>query len=218
MKNAFVFWKCDKESHFALQRAVHAGLEPRLLLACIDDATGLGMGNDLPPELIEEQADLINLPLLMFRTTFASYYRDMQRLLFDLRSDGITRGVFGNVRRHDDQDQIELLLGDFDMRGVYPLRGVPPLHLVGRQLESLRSVIIRIDRDTISESYLGRDFDAEFVEYLMENGIDPTGEGGEFGTFVCRSPLMRREIILTHAERLATPGAISLEIDFWKVE
>ena len=218
MRNAFVFWKCDKESHFALQRAIHAGVEPQLLLVCIDEGTGLGMGNDLPPELIEEQAKLIDIPLLRLRTSFATYYRDMQRLLFDLRSEGITRGIFGNVRRHDDQDQIELLLGEFDMRGIYPLRGVPPLHLIGHQLDSLRSVIVRIDRDTISESYLGRDFDAEFVEYLTERGIDPTGEGGEFGTFVCCCPLMRREIILTHAERLATPRSISLEIDFWKVE
>lgn len=218
MKNAFVFWNCDKESHFALQRAMQAGLEPRLLLISLDETTGLGMGNDLPPELIREQTSLIDLPVLEFRTSFRTYYRDMQRLLFDLRSDGITRGVFGNVRRHDDQDQIELLLGEFDMRGVYPLRGVPPLHLVRHQLEALRSIIVRIDREKISESYLGRDFSQEFVEYLLENGIDPTGEGGEFGTFVCHSPLMSRDIVLTHAERLATPQAISLDIDFWKVE
>lgn len=218
MKNAFVFWNCDKESHFALQRAMHAGVEPRLLLVCLDENTGLGRGNDLPPELIREQADLIDIPVLELRTSFATYYRDMQRLLFDLRSDGITRGVFGNVRRHDDQDQIELLLGEFDMRGVYPLRGVPPLHLVRHQLESLRTTIVRIDREKISESYLGRRFTHEFVEYLLENGIDPTGEGGEFGTFVCGGPLMSRDIVLTHAERFATPDAISLEIDYWKVE
>ena len=217
-ERAFHLLTCDKESIFALERAIAAGITPHILLAIIDRDLGHAMGTALPPELVEEQARQLDIPLLRLSTTRKEYLRDLQRLLFDLRTDGITRGIFGNVARHDDQDEIELLLGEFDMRGLYPLRGVPPLHLVRQQLEGMRSVIVSIDRDRISESYLGRDFDLEFVEYCEENGIDPTGEGGEFRTFVCRSSRMKREIILTHAERIATPGRIALDVDFWRVE
>ena len=215
--DAFALLTCDKESIFALERARSAGVSPRLLLGLIDRDTGLSFSSHLPPELVEEQARLLEIPLLRLSTTRRDYYRDMQRLLFDLRTEGVRRGIFGRVGTREEQDEIELLLAEFDMRGLFPLRGVPPLHLIRRQIEGMRSVIVAIDRERISESYLGRDFDREFVEYLEERGIDPTGEGGAFSTFVCRSPVMAGEIFLTHAERIATPERVLLEIDFWKV-
>ncbi len=216
-EGAFGLLTCDKESIFALERAISAGVRPRLLLSLLDRETGLAFSSTIPPELIEEQARLLEIPLLRLSTTRAEYYRDMQRLLFDLRTEGITRGIFGRVGPREEQEEIEGLLGEFDMRGLFPLRGVPPLHLIRRQIEGMRSVIVAIDREKISESYLGRDFDLEFVEYLEERGIDPTGEGGEFSTFVCRSNIMSGEIFLTHAERIATPERIGLDVDFWKV-
>lgn len=217
MSRAFAMWSGGKDSHYALYRAIQAGVRPEVLLTFIDAETELVLSHRLPPELIEEQARLVGIPLLKVRAVYETYERELRNVLFDLRSEGITRGVFGDIHLREHRDWFELLLSDFDMRALYPLWNVPSHLLIRRQIEEMTSIIVQIDRG-MSESYLGRAVDAEFVEYMLENDMDPCGESGEYHTFVCSSPLMEADIVLTHAERRATPEAIGLEIDYWKVE
>ncbi|HVZ38574.1 MAG TPA: hypothetical protein VHI13_04810 [Candidatus Kapabacteria bacterium] len=217
MSVAFAMWSGGKGCQYALQRAMQAGMECELLVTVIDEETELVMSHRLPPELIEEQARLIGIPLMKVRARYATYERVLRNLLFDIRSDGIARCIFGDSARRDRRDWYEMLFADYSMRALYPLWGIPPALLVEEQRRLMRSVIVQIDR-SLSESYLGKDLSAEFIEYLAERGMDPAGSGGEYHTFVCRGPLMDGEIVLTHAERRATPESISLEIDFWKVE
>ena len=217
MSRAFAFWSGNKDSHYALYRATQAGVDCELLVGFIDTSTELMMSTRLPPELIEEQAQLVGLPLLKLRVTRETYERELRNMLFDLRTQGITLGIFPEIAATARRDFYRSLLSDFDMRPVFPLWGVPSSLLIERERKLMRSVIVRIDR-MLSESYLGRDLTVEFIEYMQENGYDIVGESGEYDTFVCSSPLMDGEIFLTHAERRATPEAIGLEIDYWKVE
>ena len=216
MSHAFAMWSGDKDSHFALCRAMHVGVKPEVLLTFIDADTDLVLSRRIPPELIEEQARLVKIPLLKVRATYQTYEPELCNTLCDLRSDGITQGIFGDIHLRGHRDWVEEKLSEHDMRGIFPLWRVPTNLLIKEQMESMCSVIILIERH-MSESYLGREVDAEFVEYMVENGMDPCGESGEYHTFVCQSPLMSKSIVLTHAERRATPEAISLEIDYWKV-
>jgi uncharacterized protein (TIGR00290 family) len=215
MSVAFAMWSGGKDSHYALGRALQAGMECELLVTFIDEETELVMSHRLPPELIEEQAEMIGIPLLKVRASIGTYERTLRNTLYDLRSGGITRGIFGDSHTRERRDWFEQVLSDFSMRAVFPLWGIPAALLIEEQRRVMRSIIVQIDR-SISESYLGKDLTVEFIEYLGEHGIDPAGESGEYHTFVCRSPLMDGEIILTHAERRATPESIGLEIDFWK--
>ena len=217
MSDAFILWTCGKDAFFALDRAIAAGLRPRLLLTFIDRTTGLTLSGRIPPELVEEQARLLGIPVQLEKTTWSEYHRDTRNVLFDLRSAGITRGVFGDLFERPARDWIELRLAEVDMRGVFPLWGLPPSLLAERQIDLMKSTIVRIDRKKISESYLGRDFDHAFVDYLVERGMAPVGESGLYATFVRSSPLMRRDIVLTHAERRATPESVELDIDFWQL-
>lgn len=217
MSVAFAMWTGGKNSHYALRRALQAGMECELLVTFIDARTELVLSNRLPPELIEEQARLIGIPLLKVRASFETYERELRNTLFDLRSGGITRGILPEITLRDRRDWFENLMSDFAMRGVFPLWGIPPALLIEEQRRTMRSIIVQIDRQ-LSEAYLGKEITAEFMEYLAEKGLNPSGETGEYHTFVCRSPLMEAEIVLTHAERRATPQNIGLEIDFWKVE
>ncbi|MEO5930828.1 MAG: diphthine--ammonia ligase [Candidatus Kapaibacterium sp.] len=216
MSSAFAMWSGGKDSHYALQRALQAGMECELLVTFIDEETDLVMSHRLPPELIEEQARLVGIPLLKVRATYATYERALRNTLFDIRSEGITCGIFGDIYLREHREWFENITSDFSIRPIFPLWGIPTALLIEEQRRAMRSVIIQIER-RISEAYLGRDITKEFIEYLGEQGLDPCGESGEYHTFVCRSPLMEGEIILTHAERRATTGSIGLEIDYWKV-
>jgi diphthine-ammonia ligase len=214
---AFAMWTGGKNSHYALRRALQAGMECELLVTFIDEETDLVLSNRLPPELIEEQARLVGIPLLKVRTSFVTYERQLRNTLFDIRSDGISRAILGDITLRERRDWFESLMADFAMRAVFPLWGIPPALLIEEQRRAMKSIIVQIDRN-ISESYLGKEVSVEFIEYMGEMGLDPCGESGEYHTFVCRSPLMDGEIVLTHAERRATLQSIGLEIDFWKVE
>jgi uncharacterized protein (TIGR00290 family) len=217
MSVAFAMWSGGKDSHFALHRALQAGMECEMLVTFIDEETELVMSHRLPPELIEEQARLVGIPLLKVRATYATYERALRNTLFDIRSSGITRGIFGDIYLREHREWFESIVADFSIRALFPLWGIPTALLIEEQRKSMKSVIIQIERG-ISESYLGKEVTREFIEYLGERGLDPCGESGEYHTFVCRSPLMDGEIVLTHAERRATRESIGLEIDFWKVE
>lgn len=216
MSHAFAMWSGGKDSHYAIRRAQQAGMECDLLLTFIDAETELVFSHRLPPELIEEQAGLMDIPLMKVRVTYATYERELRNVLFDLRSEGITRGIFGTIGIREHRDWFDSLLSDFSMRAVFPLWGIPPALLIEEQRRTMKSTIIQVDRK-ISEAYLGKEITAEFIEYMGEKGFDPCGESGEYHTFVGKSPLMNGEIILTHAERRATPQNVGLEIDFWKV-
>jgi uncharacterized protein (TIGR00290 family) len=217
MSSAFAMWSGGKNCHYALYRALQAGLECERLVTFIDEETDLVLSHRLPPELIEEQARLIGIPLLKIRTTYATYERELRNVLFDLRCDGITRGIFGEFNQPQHREWFELMLADFDMRAIFPLWGIPGHLLVDEQRRLMKSIIIQVERN-VSEVYLGRELTGEFTEYLSENGWDPSGSDGRYHTFTCRSPLMEGEIVLTHAERRATPEKIGVEIDYWKVE
>jgi uncharacterized protein (TIGR00290 family) len=217
MSVAFTMWSGGKDSQYALYRAKQAGLDCALLVTFIDADTELVMSHRLPPELIEEQAKLVGIPLLKVRATFDTYERELRNTLFDLRYEGITRGIFGDIYLQDRRDWFSNVVSDFDMRALFPLWGIPTHLVIEEQRRLMKSTIIQIDRK-ISEAYLGRPVDNEFIEYMLEQGYDPCGENGEYETFVCNSPLMEREIFLTHAERRATPQSVGLEIDYWKVE
>ena len=217
MSVAFAMWSGGKDSHYALYRAMQAGMECDLLLTFIDEETELVMSHRLPPELIEEQAQLVGIPMLKVRVTYATYERVLRNTLYEIRASGITRGIFGDIHLREHRDWFETIAADFDLRPVFPLWGIPSHLLIEQQRKLMKSVITQVDRK-ISESYLGREVDAEFIDYMLESGFDPSGEHGEYHTFVCRSPLMEGEIFLTHADRRATPQSVGLEIDYWKVE
>jgi uncharacterized protein (TIGR00290 family) len=210
-------WSGGKDSHYALMRARQLGVDCRMLLTFIDADTDLVMSHGLPPELIEEQASLIGIPLMKVRATVDTYENVLRNTLFDLRDSGITRGIFGEICLRERRDYFERIVADFDMRAIFPLWGIPAQLLLDEQRRAMKSIIIQIDR-TVSESYLGKEVTSEFIEYLGERNIDQCGENGEYHTFVCRSPIMIGEIVLTHAERRATPQTVGIEIDFWKVE
>lgn len=217
MSAAFAMWSGGKDSHYALHRAQQAGVRCALLVTFVDAETELVMSHRLPPELIEEQAALVDIPLLKIRATYATYERELRNLLFDLRSDGMARGIFGDIYLREHRDWFQNVVKDFDIRALFPLWGIPTQLLIEEQRRTMRAVIIQLERK-ISESYLGKEVNREFIDYMLEMGYDPCGESGEYHTFVCASPLMQGEIILTHAERHATPEMVRLEIDYWKVE
>ena len=217
MSRSFAMWSGGKDSHYALVRALQAGADCELLVTFIDTETELVMSHRLPPELIEEQAGLMGISLLKVRASYATYERELRNTLFDIRSSGITRGIFGDIYIREHREFFERIVADFDMRALFPLWGIPPHLLIEEQRRSMKSTIIQIERE-LSEAYLGKLVTVEFIEYLLENGFDPCGENGEYHTFVGSSPLMHGEIVLTHADRRATPENIGLEIDYWKVE
>lgn len=56
-----------------------------------------------------------------------------------------------------------------------------------------RAIVVCLDPRTLDPSFTGRDFDSKFLHDLPE-GIDPSGENGEFHTFVWDAPAYREPI------------------------
>jgi diphthamide synthase (EF-2-diphthine--ammonia ligase) len=81
-----------------------------------------------------------------------------------------------------------------------------------------RTVVISAKADLFGKEIAGRELDAALVRELIQKGICPCGENGEFHTLVVDGPLFRRRIKITKAKAVFKQGFWdhwSLDIRGW---
>ncbi|MBI3982810.1 MAG: ATP-binding protein, partial [Gemmatimonadetes bacterium] len=73
---------------------------------------------------------------------------------------------------------------------IEPLWGEPPIELVYEVVErGYRALIVGVDIHRGAAAFLGRELDADMLTALsIAEGLDPTGERGEYHTFVHDGP------------------------------
>jgi diphthine-ammonia ligase len=55
-------------------------------------------------------------------------------------------------------------------------------------------MIVALRNDLVDESWLGEVMDDSYIEYCLNKGISPCGEGGEAHTLVIDGPLFREPL------------------------
>ncbi len=115
--------------------------------------------------------------------------------------DGVVVGAIASDYQHSRVNQVAAELG---LRVFAPLWRQDPAKLVHDYLSAgLRIVFSSVSADGFDASWLGRRWDAEAVQGLLDlgrtHGIHPCGEGGEFETLVLDAPFFRKAIEVLEA-------------------
>jgi diphthamide synthase (EF-2-diphthine--ammonia ligase) len=116
-----------------------------------------------------------------------------EKMIF-YKEKGIRKVAFGDIFLQDVREYRERNLAKVGMEGEFPLWGRDSGELARRFIKlGFKAVITCVDGERLAGEFVGREFDEDFLSSLPSH-IDPSGENGEFHTFVYAGPLFKRTI------------------------
>ncbi len=193
----FCSWSGGKDAYLALARAAAAGGRLQALLCMLHEDGERSRGHGLPLWLLEGQAEALGIPLVARATTWDEYEATYVSAVLDLRAQGVTAGVFGDIDLQAHRDWVEGVCEVAGLSCHLPLWQEPRRRLVGELLASgVRATVVAVDDSRLDASFLGREVTWELVAELEAAGADACGEEGEFHTMVTQAPLFSNSVPL----------------------
>ena len=181
----------------ALDRATRSGFRVARLVTLYDGATKRVRFHGVPIALMQTQADALGIPTLLRPTIPADFKHVFLQTLDELRAEGISAAVFGNIHLVDVRDWYEVRVRNARLDHVEPLWGEAPAALVRETLSrGYQSVLTCIEEATADPTWLGQTITGQLLDEFARQGIDPCGERGEYHTFVVDGPLFRHPLAI----------------------
>jgi uncharacterized protein (TIGR00290 family) len=149
-------------------------------------------------EVVRAQADALGLELhsvpIPYPCPNEVYETAMRTALARLRSEGVSRIVFGDLFLEDVRAYREDRLRGSGIEPVFPLWGAPTRPLAERMVDNgLVAYIVCLDPKRVPSAMAGRAFDRTLLDELPRE-VDPCGERGEFHTCVTAGPMFDRPV------------------------
>ena len=210
MEQAFISWSGGKDCCLAFNRALQDGIKGCYLLNMATEDGHRSRSHGVATEWLEMQAQAIGVPLVQRQTSWDSYESEFKKVLYDLKSRGVTSGVFGDIDIEEHREWVERVCAECGINAHLPLWGENQDSILREFIDAgFKAVVIATRADLLGEEWLGREIDADFVKDLAgQQGITSCGETGEYHTFVTDGPLFIRKI------RILEGGAV-LKDEHW---
>ncbi len=214
---AVVSWSSGKDSAFALHEVRARGdLEVVGLLTTVTEAFGRVSMHGVRESLLDQQAAATGLPL--YKVAIPSpcpnevYERAMATMVGRLRSEGVSRMVFGDLFLEDIRAYRESKLKGTGMDPVFPLWGRPTDRLAEEMIDAgLDARVVALDPRRMPKSFAGRRFDRGFLSDLPPE-VDRCGERGEFHTCVVAGPMFDRSIPVEPGDVVERDGFVFADL------
>lgn len=166
--------------------------------------------------LLEAQAAAAGLPLWIVEIpspcTNEQYEAAMAGIVARAVGQGIHLMAFGDLFLEDIRAyRVDRLRGT-GVDPLFPLWAIPTDQLAARMVAGgLRAKVTCIDPRALRPSFVGRDFDADFVAALPPT-VDPCGERGEFHSFAYAGPMFSQPIAVTVGEVVERDGFVFADV------
>jgi uncharacterized protein (TIGR00290 family) len=210
-------WSAGKDSAFGLWTLLRdPAYEVRALLTTITEGHDRVSMSGVREELLDRQADALAMPVIKVRIPPVCpnevYERRMASTLATEAFLGIDHIAFADLFLEDVRAHREERLGLVGKHGVFPLWDRDTSALAREMVASgFRAVVVCVDPRTLDRSFVGRDFNSEFLDDLPD-GADPCGENGEFHTFVWDAPMYREPIPCRTGEVVTRDGFVFSDV------
>lgn len=211
----FSSWSGGKDSCLALHRARMAGAKSACLLTIIGEDGLRSRSHGLRRDVIAAQAAALGIPLLTKCATWAGYEAAFIDALHEIRKQGITAGVFGDIDFPPHLEWDEKVCAQADIIPYLPLwKDARPALLHEFIALGYKALIVRVNENKLNRKFLGRIIDEEIVGEFRKIGIDPCGENGEYHTVVVDGPIFSRPLSVEAGTSLDTEcsGYCTLDI------
>jgi len=161
--------------------------------------------HDIREELIQAQAKSLGVRLksiyLPENPSNEIYEEKFQAAFEELKKEGIKHVGFGDLFLDDIKEYRDMLLAQKKIEGLYPLWGWES-QMVQNAFHGLKmkAIVHCVNLEILPASFLGREYNKDFITDLPP-GIDPSGENGEFHSFVYGGLFFEEEIPLEQGEK-----------------
>lgn len=204
-------WSGGKDAFMALT-TLEADKSLRLtaLLTTLTDPFRRVSMHGLRESLLDAQAAALGLPLVKARmpekADNESYRECFAAALEPLTAKSTTAVAFGDLFLADVRAFREAQMRALGLEALFPIWQRPTNALARRFIESgHRAILICVDSSQLDPGFLGREYDARFLDDLP-SGVDPCGENGEFHTFVYAGPRLAYPIAFHLGRREVRDG------------
>ena len=201
---AFFSWSGGKDSALALYKAKQSGLPVGALVTAVNQSFNRISMHGVRRELLEAQAASIGLPLYTIELPempgMNVYEEAVHKMHRQLKEQGFTHGVFGDIFLEDLKIYREKLLNEDGLQCVFPLWERNSKTLMKEFFDSgFQSIVVCTNGAQLNKSFCGRLLSEAFVRDLPPN-VDPCGENGEYHSFVFDGPLFSKPVAFEKGE------------------
>ena len=212
---AFVSWSGGKDCMLALYRFLESKEnEVFCLLNMCDENEEHSGSHELPAYIIRRQAEAMNVPVRQQKTPKKQYEQQLKTVIAELKTQGVTAGVFGDIYLEAHRVWIERVCSEAGITPVFPLWGDDTRALLAEFIDAgFSSLTVAVRENTLPESWLGRKLDSAFLNEISAlNGMDACGEMGEYHSFVYDGPLFSHPVEFSAGNQYRSNNHIYLEI------
>lgn len=193
----FLNWSGGKDALFALHQKPAQFSIDKLVTTFNRENDRVNM-HGLRRELIERQAKSIGIPFspiyLSPDISLSDYNQVMNRHFEDLKKEGFTHSMYGDILLEDLKAYREEQLQQVSLKSVYPLWKRDTNKLIREFIETgYKAVVVVTNNKVLDSSFCGRILNEDFLKDLPQ-AVDPCGENGEFHTFVFDGPLFHKPV------------------------
>ena len=197
-------WSGGKDSAYALHQILQAGVyDVRYLLSTIDADTQRLAIHELPEALLDQQAQLIGIPLkkcYLYNKDNQAYENAMNEMLLGMQEEGIHHIIFGDLFLEDLRHYREEMMKALGMVCVFPLWQMDSANVVADFVaKGFRSVICSVNETYLHNSWVGKIIDESFLESVPAH-VDPCGENGEYHSFCFDGPIFKHAVDFTRGK------------------
>jgi uncharacterized protein (TIGR00290 family) len=200
MKSKAIFnWSGGKDSAICLHKILQSQQYDVIgLLTSINKQYQRISMHGVRVDLLQKQSESIGLPLIKIQlpevATMELYDEIMRKTLTELKSQGVSVSVFGDIFLEDLRKYREDKLSELNLKAVFPLWKIPTTELIHEFIDlGFKAIITCVNDKYLDQSFAGRLIDTELLKDLPNN-VDPCGENGEFHSFVYDGPIFKNQI------------------------
>ncbi|UCH12872.1 MAG: diphthine--ammonia ligase [Candidatus Omnitrophota bacterium] len=216
---AVASWSGGKDCAFACYEAINMGYDIKYLVNNISEEYGRVSFHGVKGELIKAQSKAIGIPLKQIKVFADNYEEKFIETMKHFRNSNIKNIVFGDIDLQEHKDWIKKVCKKLDMYPVIPLWGKTQQRILQNFISlGFKAVIVGVNPKRIKEDWAGRILDNSFLD-TIESRVDitPSGEQGEYHTFVFDGPLFKKRIKILEGYPLTKDGYRFFEIFKYKL-
>ena len=171
-----------KDSGLALSIACKKGV-PMSLIHCIDNNNENSMFHAQSINIVERQAEAMNIPLNITYNSGWQNQTQLVRMYRKFAEQGVQSIVFGDIYLNENAKRQATLCACAGLVPRMPLWKLSKETLLAKMEEhKLLSVITLLTTKLIDKQWLGKIYNRDSYLYFQSLGLDPLGENGEFHT------------------------------------
>ena len=209
----FCSWSGGKDCCLALHRAAREGAVPVSLVTMLREDGERSRSHGLPLDVLRDQADAMGVRLITRTTSWDGYRERFLDAIAEARACGSDLGVFGDIDLEEHRQWVSEVCSEAGVEPLLPLWMGERKAILDELLgEGYVATIVAVRDESLGPDYLGKALSTDIIRALATEGIDLSGEGGEYHTVVTDGPAFSRPVRLEMGKVASKDGYSFLEV------